>query len=1057
MSAFAARGFAGSKELQTCLAAWQVSQDRNQSLFRILYRVLYLLAIGVALLVVLPQLMQAGGPRDIAGTVYFEPTTKGIPLVWAPGVISYYTDQGNLSPILPQASANALVADAFSRWTAIPTAALTVERAGQLGEDVSSANVSASGGFVTMPADILPSAVNLPIAIVYDADGTVTNALLGQGAGEASSCFNNAAYGGVDNFSADAHLLHALVVLNGICAQTSQQLPDLGYRLVRVLGRVLGLDWSQMNVNVFTHSPAPTTADYAGLTIMHAQDPINCVPISLCYPNADQPKMDDRAALSRLYPVTVQNQANFPGKQLFFENTVRIHGIVHFADPNGQAAQPMQGVNVIARWIDPGTGQPSRTYAAASVSGFLFRGNAGNSATGFSDSTGQAWDRFGSNDLSVEGFFDLAGLEIPNGASSAQYLLTVESLDPTWSQNVGPYGPLQVLPSGTFPPLIVTASKGSDAQQDIVMQSSALQTQDWFEPTSFASPAALPVTGDWAGALSGFGNADYFWFHGQSNRTLSVEVTALDGSKTASEVKAQPVIGMWALSDPGTFPAPASTPLAFNTSTFGLTRLDATLQTSTTFRVGIFDYRGDGRPDYRYGARVLYADRVTPARCRADGGSIITVQGVGFHNNTTATIAAANAPVLAISANQLTTSASAMADGVQSITLKDPATGASSTMTNALTYGAGPDDIIKLIQGSNPAMPVGGQAPNPIQVQVLAADGTTPVSGASVFFTSTPAVSYSACGGAGSCTLLTDDSGFASSWVTILQATVINVTVELAPGSYKAPKSVQSTLLGVSSPLDISLLSPFAWIAQGATLDVALSARLLNNGASIAGGTVNYQVVKGSATLSAASATTDANGFASSTLHLVAIRGDVQVSACAASGNKPCRIFSATAVPASSLRLQPVGGSAQILPVGQSFQPVVVRVTDSATPAHPVLGANLTFQVVVSRPTTAPPPVSVGGIIIVRNPAPVIVSSSRLTLLSDSAGLASLQPSTGGAQGPILIQGASAAGASNLPFRLQSLLPVVQPASGAFLPKEFGLQKDLVRERSQPQTVRPGR
>jgi hypothetical protein len=114
------------------------------------------------------------------------------------------------------------------------------------------------------------------------------------------------------------------------------------------------------------------------------------------------------------------------------------------------------------------------------------------------------------------------------------------------------------------------------------------------------------------------------------------------------------------------------------------------------------------------------------------------VQGVGFHNNTTATIAAANAPVLAISANQLTTSASAMADGVQSITLKDPATGASSTMTNALTYGAGPDDIIKLIQGSNPAMPVGGQAPNPIQVQVLAADGTTPVSGASVFLTQPP-------------------------------------------------------------------------------------------------------------------------------------------------------------------------------------------------------------------------------------------------------------------------------------------------------------------------------
>jgi hypothetical protein len=104
-----------------------------------------------------------------------------------------------------------------------------------------------------------------------------------------------------------------------------------------------------MNVNVFTHNPIVTSADYDGLTMMHASDPINCTPISLCYPNADQPKMDDRAALSRLYPVTVQNQASFPGKQLFFENTVRVHGTVHFSDTGGRPAQPMQGVNGAGR------------------------------------------------------------------------------------------------------------------------------------------------------------------------------------------------------------------------------------------------------------------------------------------------------------------------------------------------------------------------------------------------------------------------------------------------------------------------------------------------------------------------------------------------------------------------------------------------------------------------------------------------------------------------------------------------------------------------------------
>jgi hypothetical protein len=66
----------------------------------------------------------------------------------------------------------------------------------------------------------------------------------------------------------------------------------------------------------------------------------------------------------------------------------------------------------------------------------------------------------------------------------------------------------------------------------------------------------------------------------------------------------------------------------------------------------------------------------------------------------------------------------------------------------------------------------------------------------------------------------------------------------------------------------------------------------------MAGSTVNYQVVKGSGPLSSASPASDPNGFANTTLHLAALGGDVQVSACVAPGNKPCQIFSVTAVPA---------------------------------------------------------------------------------------------------------------------------------------------------------------
>src|SRR5437879_10914440 len=104
----------------------------------------------------------------------------------------------------------------------------------------------------------------------------------------------------------------------------------------------------------------------------------------------------------------------------------------------------MQGVNVVARWIDPASGQPSGASVATSVSGFLFHGNAGNPATGFTDSTGQRFDRFGSDDPAIEGFFDLAGLEIPNGTSRAQYQLTVEQVDLKWLKLVGSYRPLNV-------------------------------------------------------------------------------------------------------------------------------------------------------------------------------------------------------------------------------------------------------------------------------------------------------------------------------------------------------------------------------------------------------------------------------------------------------------------------------------------------------------------------------------------------------------------------------------------------------------------------------------
>ena len=995
------------------------SPHRSKLALPITLRFVYPAAVFV-LLLLLTQLAQGGGPHYIAGVSYFNQGTAGMPLTWAQGAVNYYTDQGSLSQTVSGPQADALVADSFSQWTSISTAAITVAHAGQLAEDVSGANVYRnSDGTIAMPADIMPTATSTPVGIVYDADGTVTDALLGQGAGDASECFGNAVFGGLDNFGTDAHFLHALVVVNGNCVAQVPN-PDVEYRLVRVLGQVLGLGWSQTNLNIQTHIPPPAANDYVGFSIMHATDLPNCVPISLCYSNGGRvnpylPKMDDQAALSRLYP-----------GPSFLSSTARIHGTVYFANASGQPGQGMQGVNVIARWIDPSTGLPSGAYAASSVSGFLFAGNVGTTVTGYNDSTGQPFNRYGSNNPTLEGFFDLAGLQIPHGGTSAQYQLTVEDVDPFWSNTVGPYQPWQVLPSGSTQTVTVNVTLGGDVPQDIVMPGSAAQNPDWFGPTTYRSPASLPLPGDWAASLDPYGGIDYFWFSGQANRTLSVLVTALDQTGAPSESKAQPVVGMWALADPGTFPAPANTPSAFNSSIFGMTVLNAQLLEATSFRVGIADIRGDGRPDYHYHARLLYGDHITPTRASVVGGTALAIAGFGFQANTAVTVGSANIHSLAASANQIVVTSSAKPDGVQDLSLVDPPTSASSILSGVVTCGAGPNDVMRLVAGANPATPVGGQAPNPIRVQAFEPDGITPVAGATVVFTSNPAVAFAACSGAPSCTLITDQSGQASTYVTVLTPGTMTITAQLAPASYTSPQQVQTTLVGRESSLDIALSPQNESVAQGVTVNLQLTARVLSNGAPQPDQVVNFSLYHGSGTLNPASATTDKNGYASSSLQVSNFSAEVDGNACVGSNNNPCVGFHVFPVPSSAQRLQAVAGDLQLITVGPPFQPITVRITDTSVPPNPVLGASVMFQSLLGRTNNDAPIVSGGDTTITRDSMPIILGMSQASITSDANGFATMQPSTGGFQGALAILGTVTAGSGTMPFQLQSLWPMTQ-------------------------------
>ena len=86
----------------------------------------------------------AGGVLYVGGSA-FDPTARGKPVTWLNGQISYFTDQGALSPLLDQNGANNFVADALSRWTSVSTTALAATRSGSLAEDVNGGNISTNG------------------------------------------------------------------------------------------------------------------------------------------------------------------------------------------------------------------------------------------------------------------------------------------------------------------------------------------------------------------------------------------------------------------------------------------------------------------------------------------------------------------------------------------------------------------------------------------------------------------------------------------------------------------------------------------------------------------------------------------------------------------------------------------------------------------------------------------------------------------------------------------------------------------------------------------------
>jgi hypothetical protein len=156
-----------------------------------------------------PVFAFAGGPKYVAGSTYFNAAQLGQPVHWANGQVNYYVDQGPLTSSVTNAQAKAMVDAAAALWSAIPTAGVTLTDKGALNEDVSGTNIVVSGtgftvtgeqtnqlGLITQPADVTPSATGYPLGVIFDADGSVINAIYGAGASDPTSCQNNGVFSG---------------------------------------------------------------------------------------------------------------------------------------------------------------------------------------------------------------------------------------------------------------------------------------------------------------------------------------------------------------------------------------------------------------------------------------------------------------------------------------------------------------------------------------------------------------------------------------------------------------------------------------------------------------------------------------------------------------------------------------------------------------------------------------------------------------------------------------------------------------------------------------------
>jgi hypothetical protein len=864
---------------------------------------------------------------------YFNASADGQPVVWANGQVTYYTDLSDLSAKVNHAQANAMVATAAAVWSGVNTAAVSIQWGGNLAENVDSVVMTGADGIV-LPADLLPSATGTPVGVVYDETGAVINGIYGTGANSALDCRDNGVITTVDNLATSGNIAHALILVNGQCATTAEQITNLQYQLVRAFGRVLGLDWSQTNEEMFVGAQI-TSGGLGGWPVMHPMERLCTSSGGTCMPNGTALRPDDVAGLNRLYPVTAANIGNFPGKKITAGETISVQGTITFARGQG-----MQGVNVVLRPLVNGV--PDVTQTVTAVSGVSFTGNAGNPVDGYMDAHGNLLNRFGSTDIgsngaTLEGYFDLSGVPLPAGVTTSDYQLTFEALNPLYADewSVGPYTTGQVTPSGTMPVITLPGlSAGSVLTETVVIDDSADEAQSGGDGTE-AAPAAVPVSGEWSGRITGYGHTGWFGWWARGGREFTIEAQALDETGAATENKAQMVIGAWNGTDAvGSLPA-TGTGQPFNGAVAGLTALPALTGADSEVRIGLADWRGDGRPDYAYHGRVLYADSVTPSRMPVAGGPLV-ITGMGFRPGMAVTVNGVAAQVTSVTPNTIVAVAPASGGvtGTVPLEIQDPVTLGITAFNSGFSYDAQTDDGIGLVSAPGATVPM--DVPWNLTARAMNLTTETPAAGVTVTFAVTAGTALLGCG-LTTCSVTTAADGTAAVAVTANSTAMAQVTASLTNGS-----SVPAQFAGCAPPA-IAVLTPDLYIAMGATVQWPVQAMVLSaKGVAVAGQNVTWTGSAG-AVVQTGMSVSGADGMVANTITAgpfsVSVTGSL--SACLA-GKTTCSGLHVTPVQPSTEKLVGWSGTAQYVAAGQAFAPMVLHVTDAF--GNPVAGAEVTLE-----------------------------------------------------------------------------------------------------------------